>query len=86
MTSPTTEAVIEAVARALRSKHGIPDAEDVAQTAISAHLKALEAEGMVIVPAEPTQDMVRSGHDWTEVQFDLIADTYRAMIAAYKGK
>ena len=73
----------------------VPDmmlyADEYATAAIEAHEKALEAEGLVIVPREPTDAMIEAGG---EVLMPMIKETrsfnqryiYKAMLAALEGK
>jgi hypothetical protein len=53
-------------------------------------LKRLEAEGMVIVPREPTEAMLRAGmsvrSDSDNLQIPNAYRAYRAMITAYEGE
>ena len=56
---------------------------DQAQAAIEAHEKALEAEGLVIVPREPSEDMIAGAREalpgaWPE-------NIWQAMLAALEG-
>lgn len=55
--------------------------EMATDAAIAAHLKALEAAGWVLVPIEPTPDMMLAAekqHNW----LGEWPETYQAMIAA----
>jgi len=109
MTTPTDETV-EAVATACEAtaeyetivndggdqRDDISNWSDIARAAISAHLDALKAQGMVIVPAHPTAAMwegfrsvnCRTGdrgmEEFTTFQGDFgnWVASYRAMIAA----
>ena len=63
-----------------------------AKAAIAAHLKALEAEGLVIVPREPTVAMVKAGDAKPPIMATLSSDcsdglgVYQAMLAALEVK
>ena len=59
-----------------------PYRED-AKAAIEAHEKALEAEGLVIVPREPTEAMVHAGR---YPMTSTVTERWQAMIAALEGK
>jgi len=98
MTSPTTEAVKNAIRGTvglnIYLKH--PKALDyAAEAAIAAHLAALKAEGYVVVPVEPTDGAATAGkHAYEFVrEVDPVAyrevgfkAAYRAMIAAHEGE
>ena len=72
----------------------VPDmmwfADEYATAAIEAHEKALEAEGLVIVPREPTGAMVKRGMDkqfsslldTAESDNEVASDTWKAMVDA----
>lgn len=65
----------------------ITNIPQVAQAAITAYLAAIEAEGSVMVPVEPTGEMVREGAEPLFAGSGTKADAkaievYRAMIAA----
>ena len=61
---------------------------DIAKAAIAAHEKALEAEGLVIVPREPTQEMRRAGagRPMCGDPEEVAHYKYKAMLAALEGK
>lgn len=65
------------------------------KAAIAAHEKALEAEGLVIVPREPTEAMVNKGSEGLDAYYHGSKDAefhgsitacYKAMLAALEGK
>lgn len=90
MTNPDT---VEAVAKVICEPDGCMGsgcpggckAWHLAQAAISAHLKALEAEGMVIVPEEPTDKMLEAVHPALQDD-DCYREDWRAMITAHKDE
>lgn len=45
--------------------------DGLAETVIAAHKAALAEAGYVIVPRDPTDDMLIAGHMAAELQFDL---------------
>lgn len=99
----TDDRAVEAVARAIcEDLHGAPDDYDdlawrnqaikTARAAISAYRQHLEAEGMVVVPREPSGAMIENGsnhHPGINYRGDWQGDTsriYRAMIQAHEEK
>lgn len=56
----------------------------IADIAIAAHLAALEAQGFVVVPREPTAAMLRAGCD-VDIVREGHSGVWRAMIAAIKA-
>jgi len=79
MTEEQRAAIREAVQLVLhdwlQSGGSLPEGADAA---ITAHLAALEAAGLVVVPIEPTDEMLEAGNDV------LLANrpVYRALVAA----
>ena len=64
-----------------------PDSADLAEAAITAHLKHLEDNGMVIVPREPTNLMTARGYQVSSPAIFSLLKTWQAMInASQEGK
>lgn len=95
MIDETVKAVATAICRAKRDPNTPDETIERAWTAycgqaraaITAHLSALQAQGMVIVPKKPTISMVVEGRNGGEVPVDHqgrtdVAAIYRAMITA----
>jgi hypothetical protein len=86
---------LEAAARAVADLGGFKSRtfpENIAQAALTAYHKHLAEAGLVIVPMEPTEAMVKAGVDLAfrirlspEYSWkDYMRDLHRAMIAAAK--
>ena len=80
----TTDTIRDAVARAISGPGANELSRALADTAIAAHLAALEAEGLVVVPMEPTREMYQAALDELVPAADAGA-AWRAMIAAIKA-
>ena len=80
--------MISVVAQAIYDADG-GDSEELAKAAIEAHEKALEAQGLVIVPREPNEAMIEAGYGRPvfddEVKANMVA-IWQAMLAALEGK
>jgi Na+-transporting NADH:ubiquinone oxidoreductase subunit NqrB len=72
----TTERIERAREKAV-DEFGTKDSRDDAWVAIDGFLDALAADGLVIVPREPTEEMIRAAR-----QEPQRSDIYKAMIAA----
>jgi DNA-binding transcriptional ArsR family regulator len=81
------EAAVESVCEAMRENR----VSRLHHDAVRAVLKALEAEGLVIVPSEPTEvmkyygarNMFKSGHSPSRRDKEIIASIYRVMLSAH---
>lgn len=90
------EAAVEAVARAFCWNEGCLDCGSAStcrawdaykfpiRAAIAAHLKVLEKQGLVVVPREPTEEMILAGGETPEQDgggYDDAIVIWEAMIA-----
>ena len=88
MTNPDER--VAAVARAIEAKIGAAFrgetgrkvAEELAQAAIAANDKWLKDNGLVVVPVEPTEAMIRAGTFAPRVSESPAVCCYKAMIEA----
>lgn len=86
--------LIEAVARGIERASPVPVNEALlAQAALRAHAEWMRANGMVMVPVEPSFDVKMAGaeaitkdHMRKMANYDAAIDCWRAMIAAAQGE
>lgn len=86
MDGKVMDSAMEAAARAVYRAMGdeINGSEDIARAAIAAYLAAKEAEGFVMVPVEPTREMIYTGTDklYENAPWSDCVHVWSAMIAA----